>query len=274
MNRTNFHEIQRLIREYHSSTAEEEKKLEEEFKAQERAAQAAAESSQYLVRQNGADVDRAVAFNRGEVTVVKPRNNLDKFVDYILGDGPNNRYALICRNCFTHNGLVTPQDLGIRFRCVQCGYVNLQQQPDSAAAPEPIAGSPPANAALSGGSPLPLPPCSPVQGGAASPASSPLPTVGCTDLPGSPPSTRPIRSQSDAFGAASDSSVVSPAPSPAGGGAGRQRRSLTEASPAATEQDTHSESTSAAASSASSPRNGLHQRSTAVSARSASKKLE
>lgn len=35
---------------------------------------------------------------------------LDKMVDYVVGDGPANRFALICRYCATHNGLATPDD--------------------------------------------------------------------------------------------------------------------------------------------------------------------
>jgi len=35
---------------------------------------------------------------------------LDKLVDYVVGDGAANRYALICKYCATHNGLATPED--------------------------------------------------------------------------------------------------------------------------------------------------------------------
>lgn len=34
----------------------------------------------------------------------RERSVLDKMVDYLIGDGPANRYALICRQCFSHNG--------------------------------------------------------------------------------------------------------------------------------------------------------------------------
>jgi hypothetical protein len=39
------------------------------------------------------------------------RTALDKVVDYVLGEGPNSRYALICKHCYAHNGLVLPDDL-------------------------------------------------------------------------------------------------------------------------------------------------------------------
>lgn len=35
---------------------------------------------------------------------------MDKLVDYVVGDGAANRYALICRYCATHNGLATPEE--------------------------------------------------------------------------------------------------------------------------------------------------------------------
>ena len=34
----------------------------------------------------------------------RERSVLDKMVDYLIGDGPSNRYALICKNCSSHNG--------------------------------------------------------------------------------------------------------------------------------------------------------------------------
>lgn len=34
----------------------------------------------------------------------RERSVLDKMVDYLVGDGPSNRYALICQQCFSHNG--------------------------------------------------------------------------------------------------------------------------------------------------------------------------
>lgn len=29
---------------------------------------------------------------------------VDKMVDYLIGDGPSNRFAMICQQCFKHNG--------------------------------------------------------------------------------------------------------------------------------------------------------------------------
>ena len=54
---------------------------------------------------------------------------MDKFIDFVLGDGPNNRFALICSSCFSHNGLVRPEEVAtIRFRCQVCNWVNSAQK--------------------------------------------------------------------------------------------------------------------------------------------------
>ena len=40
------------------------------------------------------------------------RHWYDKIVDVIVGDeGPETKYALICGQCFTHNGLALPQEI-------------------------------------------------------------------------------------------------------------------------------------------------------------------
>ena len=33
-----------------------------------------------------------------------------QFVDYLVGDGPSNRYALICKACHSHNGMALKED--------------------------------------------------------------------------------------------------------------------------------------------------------------------
>lgn len=35
----------------------------------------------------------------------RERGMLDRFVEYLVGDGPSNRYALVCRQCESHNGM-------------------------------------------------------------------------------------------------------------------------------------------------------------------------
>lgn len=53
----------------------------------------------------------------------------DHFITKLLGDnemGPENRYALICPHCFTHNGLAPPGKLAsdVQYKCPKCGTLN------------------------------------------------------------------------------------------------------------------------------------------------------
>lgn len=55
----------------------------------------------------------------------RDRSAVDKLVDYLLGDGPNNRYALICRQCHSHNGMSLREDFEfVAFRCCYCNAFN------------------------------------------------------------------------------------------------------------------------------------------------------
>lgn len=40
----------------------------------------------------------------------RERTYIDRLIDVIIGDGPNNRYALICRNCSCHNGMALKEE--------------------------------------------------------------------------------------------------------------------------------------------------------------------
>lgn len=62
----------------------------------------------------------------------------DRLLDYIIGSDHNesveSRYALICANCYTHNGLAPPgclDPIKVTYICRQCGYINggLDQTP-------------------------------------------------------------------------------------------------------------------------------------------------
>ncbi|KAI8369629.1 uncharacterized protein BYT42DRAFT_607990 [Radiomyces spectabilis] len=50
----------------------------------------------------------------------------DKIVDALVGDdGPETKYALICNHCFTHNGLVLPNEIDtIQYVCPHCKHFN------------------------------------------------------------------------------------------------------------------------------------------------------
>ncbi|CAL1688218.1 unnamed protein product [Lasius platythorax] len=53
------------------------------------------------------------------------RTVIDRLVDYLVGDGPSNRYALICRQCESHNGMALKEEFEyFAFRCCYCGFWN------------------------------------------------------------------------------------------------------------------------------------------------------
>eukprot|EP00474_Spongospora_subterranea_P005273 CRZ05731.1 hypothetical protein [Spongospora subterranea] len=62
----------------------------------------------------------------------RDRGLVDRICDYLLADGPSNRYALICYYCYTHNGLVVREDLDrIRYMCSYCGVLNERAPPST-----------------------------------------------------------------------------------------------------------------------------------------------
>lgn len=55
----------------------------------------------------------------------RERTAVDKLVEYLVGDGPQNRFALICRHCFSHNGMALKEEFEyIAFRCCYCHAPN------------------------------------------------------------------------------------------------------------------------------------------------------
>ncbi|XP_012261956.2 endoplasmic reticulum junction formation protein lunapark isoform X2 [Athalia rosae] len=53
------------------------------------------------------------------------RSYLDRLVEYLVGDGPSNRYALICRQCDSHNGMALKEEFEyFGFRCCYCNFWN------------------------------------------------------------------------------------------------------------------------------------------------------
>ncbi|XP_031568220.1 endoplasmic reticulum junction formation protein lunapark-like [Actinia tenebrosa] len=55
----------------------------------------------------------------------RERSTMDKVVEYLVGDGPSNRYALICKQCASHNGMALKEEFEyIGFRCCYCFHLN------------------------------------------------------------------------------------------------------------------------------------------------------
>lgn len=40
----------------------------------------------------------------------RDRTIFDRLADIVLGDGPQNRFALICRTCGSHNGMARKEE--------------------------------------------------------------------------------------------------------------------------------------------------------------------
>ncbi|XP_078481765.1 endoplasmic reticulum junction formation protein lunapark-B [Ciona intestinalis] len=62
------------------------------------------------------------------------RSSMEKIVEYFVGDGPSNRYALICRNCYSHNGMALKEEFEyIEYRCAYCRFFNpsRKQRPNA-----------------------------------------------------------------------------------------------------------------------------------------------
>ncbi|KAG7273005.1 hypothetical protein CRUP_011889 [Coryphaenoides rupestris] len=55
----------------------------------------------------------------------RERGAVDRVVEYLVGDGPQNRYALICQQCFSHNGMALKEEFEyLAFRCAYCYFMN------------------------------------------------------------------------------------------------------------------------------------------------------
>lgn len=50
---------------------------------------------------------------------------MDRVIEYLVGDGPQNRYALICQQCCSHNGMALKEEFEyVAFRCAYCFFLN------------------------------------------------------------------------------------------------------------------------------------------------------
>ncbi|CAL1582294.1 unnamed protein product [Knipowitschia caucasica] len=55
----------------------------------------------------------------------RERGTVDRVIEYLVGDGPGNRYALICQQCLSHNGMALKEEFEyIAFRCAYCYFLN------------------------------------------------------------------------------------------------------------------------------------------------------
>lgn len=57
--------------------------------------------------------------------IPRERGAMDRVIEYLVGDGPQNRYALICQQCLSHNGMALKEEFEyIAFRCAYCYFLN------------------------------------------------------------------------------------------------------------------------------------------------------
>lgn len=57
--------------------------------------------------------------------LTKDRTIFERLVDWVVADGPDNRFALICRYCYGHNGMSLAEEYEtINFRCCYCYNLN------------------------------------------------------------------------------------------------------------------------------------------------------
>lgn len=55
----------------------------------------------------------------------RERTAIDRVIDFLVGEGPGNRYALICSRCNSHNGMALKEEYEyLAFRCCYCLYWN------------------------------------------------------------------------------------------------------------------------------------------------------
>ncbi|KAM3608462.1 uncharacterized protein V6R79_026081 [Siganus canaliculatus] len=55
----------------------------------------------------------------------RERGAMDRVIEYLVGDGPQNRYALVCQQCLSHNGMALKEEFEyVAFRCAYCYFLN------------------------------------------------------------------------------------------------------------------------------------------------------
>lgn len=58
----------------------------------------------------------------------RERSLFEKMIDWVVTDGPDNRFALICRSCYGHNGMCLEDEYSrLSFRCCYCYNLNMAE---------------------------------------------------------------------------------------------------------------------------------------------------
>lgn len=79
---------------------------------------------------------QTMAYRRTPYPIINQNQKgvIEKMVDYLVGDGPNSRFAMICRECLMHNGMALQEEYEYAaFRCAFCGAFNAAKKQRPAA---------------------------------------------------------------------------------------------------------------------------------------------
>lgn len=71
----------------------------------------------------------------------RERTFIDRILDYLVADGPSNRFALVCKQCESHNGMALKEEFEyLAFRCCYCFHWNpaRKQRPIAPRLPLPL----------------------------------------------------------------------------------------------------------------------------------------
>jgi len=106
----------------HMRTPQQQQQQQQQQPQQQQQQQQQQHPQQMQQQQGGGAVRRPVPI---APILPRERSAFDKLADYLIGDGPNNRYALICKQCFGHNGMVLSGEFEFTsYRCCYCGVTN------------------------------------------------------------------------------------------------------------------------------------------------------
>lgn len=85
------------------------------------------QSAGLIQRPVGMVQQQSMAYRRTPYPIINHNQKgvIEKMVDYLVGDGPNSRFAMICQGCLMHNGMALQEEYEYAaFRCAFCGAFN------------------------------------------------------------------------------------------------------------------------------------------------------
>jgi hypothetical protein len=133
--RTNFYKTKALLDRFDSESQQHELELEQQVQRER-------ELQELHEAQQAQKLQQQLQTQFQQQTLIQPHNQpqfqptwFDRLLDKIIvsGDDSNNRYALICANCKSHNGLAGLGELPeqVIYICPHCGYKNGSFVPET-----------------------------------------------------------------------------------------------------------------------------------------------